>query len=287
MVHALSCTYSAAGRLVLFKMSIRKKGIASFLIEVLLFAFLASHGTARAEGNADLHLDLLKVGTQVYSNVTVTTRAAEYVFIQHAAGLTSLKTSELDEETRTALGYVVKKRVTAQTTSDWAKRELGKLEPTGTNLASVLPPQLIQNWTSRARTVPRLGVGAMAIAATVLLGIHLFFSYCSLRICKNAGTAPDFLIWMPFFQILPMLSAANMSRWWSLGMFVPLLNIVVAILWSVKIVKACAKGTLTAVLLILPVTNILAFLYLAFSSPKPAAPAKGTRTREIMTLEAA
>ena len=268
------------------KMRIRIKGIEAFLFAFLLFGVLTCHGEVQAEPKPDLHLEMLKVGTQVYSNVTVTTRAREYLFIEHSTGLASIKVAELDEETRTALGYVVKRRVTASSTSDWAKREFAKLEPSGTNLATMLPPQFVEQWT-RARTVPRLGIQAMAIVAAAILGIHLFFSYCALRICKNAGTAPDFLVWLPVFQLLPLLSAANMSRWWFFGFFVPLLNLVAAILWAVKIVKPCGKGVLTTIFLILPVTGILAFLYLAFSSHKTAAsPPKRSRAGEIMTLEA-
>jgi hypothetical protein len=268
------------------KMRIRTKGIQAVFCAVLLFGVLTCHGAVQAEPKADLHLEVLQVGTQVYSNVTVTTRATDYVFIEHSAGLTSIKVAELDEKTRTALGYVVKKKVTASSTSDWAKREFAKLEPGGTNLANVLPPQLMEQWT-KAKTVPRLGIQAMAIAAAVILGLHLFFSYCALRICKNAGTEPDFLVWLPVFQLLPLLSAANMSRWWFFGFFVPLLNLAAAILWAVKIVKPCGKGIFTTICLILPFTSLLAFIYLAFSSHKAAAQnAKRSRASEIMTLEA-
>jgi hypothetical protein len=267
-------------------MRIRTKGIQAFLFVVLLLGTCTGNGAEESEPKADLHLDVLKVGTQVYSNVTVTTRAPDYLFIEHSTGLTSVKVADLDEETLTALGYVVKKKVTVSSTSDWAKREFAKLEPSGTNLASVLPPQLMEQW-SKTRSLPRLGIQAMAIAAAVFLGIHLFFSYCALRICKNAGTEPDFLVWLPAFQLLPLLSAANMSRWWFFGLFVPILNFVAAILWAVKIVKPCGKGTLTTIFLILPVTSLLAFLYLAFSSHKAVEPsAKRPRGSEIMTLEA-
>jgi len=37
------------------------------------------------------------------------------------------------------------------------------------------------------------------------------------------------------------------------------------ILWPLKIAKACGKSVWIGVLLLLPVTNLLAFLYLAFS----------------------
>jgi len=42
------------------------------------------------------------------------------------------------------------------------------------------------------------------------------------------------------------------------------------LVWSVKIAKARAKSAWVAFFLLLPVTNLLAFLYLAFSSAAPS-----------------
>jgi hypothetical protein len=49
-------------------------------------------------------------------------------------------------------------------------------------------------------------------------------------------------------------------------MLIPLVNIIAQILWCVKIVQARGKSVWVTILLILPVTNLFAFLYLAFSS---------------------
>jgi hypothetical protein len=57
-----------------------------------------------------------------------------------------------------------------------------------------------------------------------------------------------------------------MSRWWVLGLLIPVLNLVVQVLWCIKIVGARGKHVVWAILLILPLVNLFAFLYLAFSS---------------------
>ena len=84
-------------------------------------------------------------------------------------------------------------------------------------------------------------------------------------ICRKTGNPPGVLVWVPVLQLFPMLRAAGMSGWWFLAYFVPLLNLVPPILWSLKIAKARGKSVWVGVLLLLPVTNLFAFLYLAFS----------------------
>jgi hypothetical protein len=100
-----------------------------------------------------------------------------------------------------------------------------------------------------------------------IVGLLYFFTcYCCHLICFKAKSPSSFLVWVPVLQLLPLLRAANMSGWWFLAFFVPGLNIVALVLWSLNIVKARGKHIAWAILLILPVTNLLAFLYLAFSS---------------------
>jgi apolipoprotein N-acyltransferase len=70
--------------------------------------------------------------------------------------------------------------------------------------------------------------------------------------------------------MIPLLQAADMSGWWFLGFFVPVLGFVAWILWSLNIAKTRGKGIWTAILLILPPTSFFAFLYLAFSSEAPS-----------------
>ena len=247
--------------------------------------------TLRVPGSTkdDIHLDVLKTGTQVYSNVTVTTRAKDYIFIQHAGGLVSVKLADLDEATRQALEYAPPPEPVAQATANWAKKEIAKLEPARTNMANLLPPGFARKFMRLPGAVPRANLPRLiAEVALLALAMHLFFSYCAARICRNAGAKPGGLIWVPGLQLLPLLHAASMSRWWCLGFLVPLLNLAVALVWCFKITRACGKGMLTTVLMMLPLTNLFAFLYLSFSSGKVAEPpAKPRRSADIMSLEAA
>jgi hypothetical protein len=121
-------------------------------------------------------------------------------------------------------------------------------------------------------------------AACGLAFLYLFVSYCGRLICQKAGKPATALIWIPVAQLIPLLRAANMSPAWLLAFFVPVLNVVAQILWSFKIAKARGKSGLVGLFLVLPVTNLFAFLYLALSDGEAK---QERRTVEIMTLEAA
>jgi apolipoprotein N-acyltransferase len=69
--------------------------------------------------------------------------------------------------------------------------------------------------------------------------------------------------------VFPLLRAAGISGWWVLAFFVPVLNLVPLVLWPLKIAKARGKSVWVGVLLLVPVINLFAFLYLAFSDGAP------------------
>ena len=119
----------------------------------------------------------------------------------------------------------------------------------------------------------------------VLLLLHLFQCYCLMLICRKAGHPPGLLVWIPVLQIFPMLRAAGMSGWWVLAFCVPVLNVVAWVLWCLNIAKARGKSVWVGVLLFLPITNLFAFLYLAFSDRMPSKHDDESEPK-IMTLAA-
>src|SRR5262245_37376012 len=54
----------------------------------------------------DATYDVLQIGTRSYTNVTITTKAKDYVFLMHSTGLMNVKVSELPHEVQVDLGYV-------------------------------------------------------------------------------------------------------------------------------------------------------------------------------------
>ncbi len=232
--------------------------------------------------------DVLQIGTHTYQNVTVTTKAKNYIFILHSTGMSNLKVAELPPELLEKLGYTAALAPKVQTNiaAVWAKQAVAKME---TPQVKQMQTRVVQAWRgalqstlSRMPSVtPRLILAALA----VLLLVYLFHCYCCMLICQKTGKEPGVLVWFPVLQLFPLLRAASMSGWWVVAFFIPVLNLVGHVLWCVKIVQARSKTMPLMILLLLPVTSLFAFLYLAFSDAVPQK--KEERRVEIMTLETA
>jgi hypothetical protein len=106
----------------------------------------------------------------------------------------------------------------------------------------------------------------MLIEILAALGVaYLFFCYCCMLICQKAGSQPGIWVWIPLIQFIPLFRAAGMSAWNFLLMWLPLVGFIVLVIFCFKICRARNKSSLLGLMLLLPVINILAFLFLAFS----------------------
>jgi hypothetical protein len=227
---------------------------------------------------------LLQIGTNSYTNVTITTKAKDYVFILHSGGMMNIKVADLPPDLRVRLGYsVAKTREQTNNPGVLAKQMARKVDAAQ---VKAWRDEVKNAWLTRATrslSFKRLTGRAPIIAISiVLIPFYFFFCHCCRLICRKTGNEPSGLIWLPLLKLLPLLEAAGMSRWWIVAFFVPVLNVAAQILWSVRIAQARGKGIGIAILLMLPVTYFFAILYLAFSGE---APRQGKRPVEIMALE--
>ena len=236
---------------------------------------------AGAAGALEETFDVLQIGARSYKNVTVTTKAKDYIFILHSTGMTTLKVRELPPELRQKLGYVENLAPVGNGTSGALKKELARLD-----VAKIR--QFAETWRGQGlRSCPTLAAvrpSTLLVFLVATLLFYLFFCQCCSLICEKAGTRAGPLVWLPVLQIFPLLRAAHMSPWWFLAWLVPVLNVVGYILLSVKLVEARGKSVWIAILLLLPVTCFFAFVYLAFSDPLAR---KEKPVVEMMTLDAA
>ena len=225
---------------------------------------------------------MLQIGAQTYRNVTVTTKAKNYIFIVHDNGMTNFKISELSPELRTQLGYSnlpEKPKGGPAALSVWTKETAAKIRVPQLNA-------LQQQWRSYAPgnlATVQFTPNLVLTVGGALLFLYILMCYCGVQICRKTGNDPGALIWVPFLQLIPLLRAAGMSPAWVLAFLVPVLNIFAQVVWSFNIAKARGKGPGVGFLLLLPITALFAYLYLAFSSE----PKKERRVVEIMTLECA
>lgn len=215
---------------------------------------------------ADILLPSLKIGTDVFTNVTVYQITATDIFVRHGRGFGNAKLSNLDDTTLELLGLKTPKAKTVASAVDTNAPMAAAVDKFKTTLADQqvkLPPEAVAALEALSTFKPKAQV-VYGILAGLILG-YLFMCLCFQKVCVNAGSNPGALVWLPILQIFPLLRAARIPAWWFIISFIPVLNILLHILWSIRIVKACGKGGLVTLMLLLPVTNILAILYLAFS----------------------
>lgn len=217
---------------------------------------------------ADVRLPELRTRSATYTNVVVTSQTKTDLMIIYGRGsMGNVKISEIEDDAALiALGI--------KTAAGAGGAKSGEVRPLpesltrfmGTNQSlQALKDSAAWAEVEKLRTVKWTPALMAGVGCGVLL-LYLFGCYCLKLICLKAGHGPGVLIWLPILQLIPMFRAAGMSGWWLLACFLPLLNLVAAILWAFKIAKVRGKGPLVAVALLLPVLNFFAFLYLAFSS---------------------
>jgi hypothetical protein len=257
------------------------------ILKCIVSALLLIFATAPAQCGPGSRLvedkfDVLQTRTGTYTNVTVTTRAEKYIFIHHSSGMCNVKIKDLPVEIREELGYAVSAAATPQKNNAITSVAARELTQVNRNLKP-----LAENWKLQwRRHAPAFKISSEVLLTllVILLLVYLFVCYCCHLICVKAKSPASLLVWVPGLQMIPLLRAAGMSGWWFLALFVPLLNIVMQILWSVNIVKAREKGVVCTILLILPVTSVFAFLYLAFSGTSSSdAPSPKFQTRAFQT----
>jgi hypothetical protein len=233
----------------------------------------------------DVHLDQIQTRTDLYENVTVTGHNDTDLYITHSRGMANVKIKDLDPETLWRVGLGEKPLEPGSPEALAAAEAVAKNDgrmpaalvkvfesASAPLMESELQQQVVSMTGMQPISIDQLDPRLLMSVGAILLAIHLFFSLCLKLIVQKTGNEPGFMVWLPLFQVFPMLRAAGMSAWWVLAMLIPFVNIIAQILWCVKIVQARGKSVWVTILLILPVTNLFAFLYLAFSSAGESEP---------------
>lgn len=253
---------------------------------------------------AELKLPTLQTKQGTYTNVVVTGKSETDIYIRHERGIGNVKLEDIeDDDALVALGLKappVKVELVTNTVNGVVTVTTNEPPATAESSTAHYQQQLREKWEQLQRYRPALELTSGLLALAVLLVFHLFFSFCLKLICVKAGSEPGFAVWLPGLQVIPALRAAGMSLLWLLPtvlclvvvLSLPLvsrfdspalagvvfsvvlvwlavtliLNWLAQIIWCFKITSARGKSILVAILLLLPVLNVLAFLYLAFSS---------------------
>jgi hypothetical protein len=224
--------------------------------------------------------------------VTVTSKTSNYIFILHDAGMVNIRVADLPSDVQDELGLhpPAPKLPASENAKIMAKQAIAKVQSQVQSPAmKAAEAKVVGAWQENiANRLPPPNAFTPQVLGLLcggMLLVHLFLSFCSKSICTKAGSQPGFLIWLPLFQIIPLLRAAGMSGWWFILCLIPVLNILPGVIWAVKIVHARSMNALVTVMLLVPGLNIIGFFILAFA-PAPA-PKPVNRAPTIMSLEEA
>ena len=261
------------------RMSLMKSAKNLWRTARILSAAISLFWTAASASAAHLEekFDALQTRTGTYRNVTVTTHGRNSIFIMHSTGMATIFLTDLSPEIQQQLGYTPAGENKPATKSSEPMRQIAAAihlpEMKQYKLDKELEAKIQKTFSNPAFVIGFLGGLAF---------VYLFVCFCLMLICKKTGNEPGILIWLPVLQIFPMLRAAGMSGAWFLAYLIPGLNILAQIIWCFKIVAAREKSVLIAIMLLLPILNLFAFLYLAFSdgSPDPTPTVKKEKSDE-------
>jgi hypothetical protein len=215
---------------------------------------------ARTVSGADEFYPTITVGPDTYTNVTVMNKTRNDIFVSHAHGMANLKVKDLDIPTQIKLGYQVEQAPPNKVHQALKTQDLTVLE-SNTHVQEAEEQIVAQ----AGEYLERLDDTTIYSATAFLILSYLLWCYLCRCICVKTSNPPSFLIWLPWVKQIPLFKAAGMSPAWILSNFIPPLFLIGYVIWCFRIVRARAKKAIYAVMLLLPVTNILAFFYLALS----------------------
>lgn len=231
----------------------------------LLFAFLglllapvasrAADGVVRHADN-DRFFDLITVGNQRFTNVTVSPQTNQNILIRHLGGIETIKLNELPQEEIDELKPQLGELMQQTEPPPGFEERLAELE----NNEEV--QMLLQQLTEQLEAMGPMFFVALGL---IWLAGYLLFSLCIHLIYKKVKGETTALAWVPVLQTIPMIQAAGLSAWTLVLWIIPFVNIVAVVHWSVRVCTARGKSGWLAILNFIPGLNLFFLPYLAFS----------------------
>lgn len=270
------------------------------LVLAILTSVAAVNGNTNFNSYSTNLIPVLTIHDTTYSNVLVREVQPFSITIVHAGGLASFNPDNLTDEQKEKLGLYV------FVPEPPSGPRLPTFDQTSNTLFRLQEDYVPVQWQNLSREQVRdfLTENRRVWVPALIGGVifYLFVCLCFGLICAKAGKPSPLLVWIPIVQIFPLIRAARMSPVWfvlvllylllpvailgtarggslpdqMLGPYgiifalLSLLNLIGWIVWSFKICRARGKNMLLGLFLLLPVTNVLALIYLAFSKAENA-----------------
>ena len=97
------------------------------------------------------------------------------------------------------------------------------------------------------------------------LAVYVWVALCLHIIANKTKTPNAWLAWIPIANLYLMCKVAGRPGWWTILFFIPLVNIIIAIIIWMAIAQARNKPSWLGILMIIPLANLIIPGILAFS----------------------
>lgn len=97
------------------------------------------------------------------------------------------------------------------------------------------------------------------------LAIYAYVAFCLYTIAKKTNTENPWLAWIPIANIVLACQIAGKPWWWVFFFFIPIANVVFAILVMWKVAEARNKPGWLGILMIVPIANLVVCGIIAFA----------------------
>jgi hypothetical protein len=100
----------------------------------------------------------------------------------------------------------------------------------------------------------------------IVLAIYIFMGFCLQKIAQKTGTESSWMAYVPILQILLMLKVADKPSWYLILCFVPLVNLIMAVMIWVWIAETLGRSKVIAALCAITSVGLVVLLpFYAFS----------------------
>jgi len=221
---------------------------------------------------ANERFPVLQAGGVSYSNVLVTGTSTRDVFIRHSGGMATLRVSDLDAATRSALGLPASAPTpptAAESATNRIQGWLGKLAEIRRQKARPTDQTDAQEDAGPSEVFREHPTVRIFLRVTFFTAVILYFPFCfsCRRLCRRAGAPSSFLVWLPIFKRLTLFKAVNVSwLWFFFGLIIPFVGLCAWILCCLRLCETFQRTRWLALPMLFPVYGWLFFLCLDWVS---------------------
>ncbi len=97
------------------------------------------------------------------------------------------------------------------------------------------------------------------------LAIYAYVAFCLYTIAKKTNTEKPWLAWIPIANIVLACQIAGKPWWWVFFFFIPIANVVFAVLVMWAVAEARNKPGWLGILMIVPIANLVVVGIIAFA----------------------